>query len=140
MARSTCISAEARDPIEGGTMEELIPFAKELLSQRPSRGLLKVYLVGSVFALLGTVIGLVETVCHPFTSGDTMDSDVAVTLTTPSARQQNPVAIREDVDAEEKKILKEKLAELAGDAALTITLSKRPTSSQRSMANRLHAS
>lgn len=140
MARSTCISAEARDPIEGGTMEELIPFAKELLSQRPSRGLLKVYLVGSVFALLGTVIGLVETVCHPFTSSDTMDSDVAVTLTTPLARQQNPVAIREDVDAEEKKILKEKLAELAGDAALTITLSKRPTSSQRSMANRLHAS
>lgn len=121
-------------------MEELIPFVKELLSQRPSRGLLKVYLVGSVFALLGTVIGLVETVCHPFSSGDTVDSDVAVTLTTPSARQQNHDAIREDVDAEEKKVLKEKLAELAGDAALTVTLSKRPTSSQRSMANRLHAS
>uniref|UniRef100_A0A8D0D3J7 G0/G1 switch 2 n=1 Tax=Sander lucioperca TaxID=283035 RepID=A0A8D0D3J7_SANLU len=52
------------------SMQELIPFAKELLSQKPSRGLLKVYLVGSVFAVLGTVIGLVETVCHPFFSGD----------------------------------------------------------------------
>uniref|UniRef100_A0A671W3V3 G0/G1 switch 2 n=1 Tax=Sparus aurata TaxID=8175 RepID=A0A671W3V3_SPAAU len=41
-------------------MQELIPFAKEMLSQRPSRGLLKVYLVGSVFAVLGTVIGLVS--------------------------------------------------------------------------------
>lgn len=140
MARSTCISAEAREPTEGGTVEELIPFVKELLSQRPGRGLLKVYLVGSVFALLGTVIGLVETVCHPFSSGDAVDSEVAVTLTTPSARQQNHVAVREDANAEEKEVLKEKLAELAGDAALTITLSKRPTSSQRSLANRLHAS
>uniref|UniRef100_A0A3B5B075 G0/G1 switch 2 n=1 Tax=Stegastes partitus TaxID=144197 RepID=A0A3B5B075_9TELE len=39
-------------------IQELIPFAKEMLSQKPSRGLLKVYLVGSVFAVLGTVIGL----------------------------------------------------------------------------------
>lgn len=121
-------------------MKELIPFARELLSQRPSRGLLKVYLVGSVFALLGTVIGLVETVCHPFSSGDTVGSDVAVTLRTPSAGQQNHVVIREDVDVEEQKVLKETLAEPAGNASLTATLSKRPPSSQRSMANRLHAS
>uniref|UniRef100_A0A673A5Y8 Uncharacterized protein n=1 Tax=Sphaeramia orbicularis TaxID=375764 RepID=A0A673A5Y8_9TELE len=33
------------------TMQELIPFAKEMLSQKPARGLLKVYLVGSVFAV-----------------------------------------------------------------------------------------
>uniref|UniRef100_A0A3B4Y0X9 G0/G1 switch 2 n=2 Tax=Seriola lalandi dorsalis TaxID=1841481 RepID=A0A3B4Y0X9_SERLL len=50
-------------------IQELIPFAKEMLSQKPRRGLLKVYLVGSVFAVLGTIIGLVETVCHPFSSG-----------------------------------------------------------------------
>uniref|UniRef100_A0A3Q1EJP7 G0/G1 switch 2 n=1 Tax=Acanthochromis polyacanthus TaxID=80966 RepID=A0A3Q1EJP7_9TELE len=50
------------------SIQELIPFAKEMLSQKPSRGLLKVYLVGSLFAVLGTVVGLVETMCHPFLS------------------------------------------------------------------------
>uniref|UniRef100_A0A3Q3T314 G0/G1 switch 2 n=1 Tax=Mastacembelus armatus TaxID=205130 RepID=A0A3Q3T314_9TELE len=38
-------------------MQELIPFAREMLSKKPNRGMLKVYLVGSVFAVLGTVIG-----------------------------------------------------------------------------------
>uniref|UniRef100_A0A3Q3WD24 G0/G1 switch 2 n=1 Tax=Mola mola TaxID=94237 RepID=A0A3Q3WD24_MOLML len=51
-----------------GNMEEVISFTKEMLRQKPSRGLLKVYVVGSVFALLGTVIGIVETMCHPFSS------------------------------------------------------------------------
>uniref|UniRef100_A0A667Y1T2 Uncharacterized protein n=1 Tax=Myripristis murdjan TaxID=586833 RepID=A0A667Y1T2_9TELE len=37
-------------------MQEFIPFAKEMLSQKPSRGLLKVYLVGSVFAVCGNVV------------------------------------------------------------------------------------
>uniref|UniRef100_A0A3Q2CVK9 Uncharacterized protein n=1 Tax=Cyprinodon variegatus TaxID=28743 RepID=A0A3Q2CVK9_CYPVA len=34
------------------TMQELIPFAKEMFSQKPSRKLLKLYLLGSVFAVL----------------------------------------------------------------------------------------
>lgn len=140
MVTSTCLSVEARNLIQVGTMEELIPFAKELLSQRPSRGLLKVYLVGSVFAVLGTVISLVETMCHPFSSGDTADADVAVTLDrrprTSSARLQNHVQVREDVDVEVKRILKEKVAQLNVDDSLTTTLA----TTQRSIANRLHAS
>uniref|UniRef100_A0A8D2ZNS2 Uncharacterized protein n=1 Tax=Scophthalmus maximus TaxID=52904 RepID=A0A8D2ZNS2_SCOMX len=50
------------------SMQELIPFAREMLSQRPGRALLKVYLLGSVFAVLGTIIGLAETVCRPLYS------------------------------------------------------------------------
>lgn len=120
-------------------MEELIPFAKEMLSQRPSRGLLKVYLVGSVFALLGTVIGLVETVCHPF-SGETLDADMAFMLT----QKQRPAEAQlqhQDEEREEKKIVEEeKLAQKNEDKAQTMTLSKPRTFSQRSSANRLHAS
>lgn len=140
MVTSTRLSVEARNLIQVGTMEELIPFAKELLSQRPSRGLLKVYLVGSAFAVLGTVIGLVETVCHPFTSGDTADADMAAMLarrpTTSSARLQSHVETQEDADVEVETILKEKVSQLDADDSLITTLA--PT--QRSLANRLHAS
>lgn len=124
--------------MEVGTMEELIPFAKELLSQRPSRGLLKVYLLGSVFAVLGTVIGLVETVCHPFSCGDTADADVTLVRRprTISAGLQNHVQRAEDVDVEVKRILKEKVVQLNVDDSISTTLS--PTA--RSIANRLHAS
>lgn len=119
-------------------MEELIPFAKEMLSQRPSRGLLKVYLVGSVFALLGTVIGLVQTVCHPFSSGETLDTEMVFMLT----QKQRPAEAQlqhQDEEREEKEIMEE-LAQKNEDKAQTMTLSKPRTLSQRSLANRLHAS
>lgn len=50
------------------TVHELIPFAKEMLSQKPSRKMVKLYMLGSVLAFFGVVIGLVETVCSPFGS------------------------------------------------------------------------
>ncbi|MEE6493436.1 hypothetical protein FKM82_016832 [Ascaphus truei] len=49
------------------TIHELIPFAKEMLSQKPNRKMVKIYMLGSVLAFFGVVIGLVETVCSPFT-------------------------------------------------------------------------
>uniref|UniRef100_A0A9J8DIL6 G0/G1 switch 2 n=1 Tax=Cyprinus carpio carpio TaxID=630221 RepID=A0A9J8DIL6_CYPCA len=42
------------------TMHELIPFAKEMLSAGPSKGSLKVYLVGGTFAVLGLLSGVVQ--------------------------------------------------------------------------------
>ncbi|KAG8504391.1 G0/G1 switch protein 2 [Galemys pyrenaicus] len=48
------------------TMQELIPLAKELMAQKPGRKLVKLYVLGSVLAFLGAVLGLVETVCSPF--------------------------------------------------------------------------
>nr|XP_002198688.3 G0/G1 switch protein 2 [Taeniopygia guttata]XP_030147920.3 G0/G1 switch protein 2 [Taeniopygia guttata] len=50
------------------TVHELLPFAKEMLSQKPSRKMVKLYMLGSVLAFFGVVIGLVETVCSPFGS------------------------------------------------------------------------
>ncbi|XP_058617976.1 G0/G1 switch protein 2-like [Onychostoma macrolepis] len=58
------------DPIIMETLRELVPFIREVLSQKPSRGLLKVYLVGSVLAVLGLVLGLLELVFQPFSSED----------------------------------------------------------------------
>ncbi|KAK5911821.1 hypothetical protein CesoFtcFv8_001757 [Champsocephalus esox] len=94
-----------------GSMQELIPFVREILSQRPSRGLLKVYLLGSVLAVLGTVIGLLDTACQPFSSGETMDAE-------------------ED----------EELVHEHGAATQSMNLVRCHRLSQRSMANRLHAS
>ncbi|XP_067863869.1 G0/G1 switch protein 2 [Heptranchias perlo] len=52
------------------TMNELIPFAKEMLSQKPNRKMVKIYVMGTVLAFFGVVIGLVETVCRPFVSSE----------------------------------------------------------------------
>ncbi|KAM8756572.1 G0/G1 switch protein 2-like [Acanthopagrus schlegelii] len=121
-------------------MQEFIPFAKEMLSQRPSRGLLKVYLVGSVFAVLGTVIGLVETVCHPFSSGEMMDPEMVLMLAREQrnveAEIQRSVGVQEEAEEEGE----EELAHENGAVTQTMTLSKTHRLSQRSMANRLHAS
>ncbi|KAM4701905.1 G0/G1 switch protein 2 [Discoglossus pictus] len=52
------------------TIHELIPFAKEMLSQKPNKKMVKIYVLGSVLTFFGVVIGLVETVCSPFTGGE----------------------------------------------------------------------
>ncbi|XP_071624567.1 G0/G1 switch protein 2 [Heliangelus exortis] len=57
------------------TMHELIPFAKEMLSQKPNRKMVKLYMLGSVLAFFGVVIGLVETVCSPFTSQGVLEEE-----------------------------------------------------------------
>ncbi|KAK2821041.1 hypothetical protein Q5P01_024000 [Channa striata] len=129
-------------------MQELIPFAKEMLSQKPSRGLLKVYLVGSLFAVLGTVIGLVETVCHPFSSGESMDAEMLLLLaqeqrTVETEAQRivggQKVAVKEQ-DQEEEEEEEGEITHANGAATQSTTLSKDRRLSQRSVANRLHAS
>uniref|UniRef100_A0A8D0GLM9 G0/G1 switch 2 n=1 Tax=Sphenodon punctatus TaxID=8508 RepID=A0A8D0GLM9_SPHPU len=57
------------------TMQELIPFAREMLSQKPNRKMVKLYVLGSVLAFFGVVICLVETVCSPFTSQGRLEED-----------------------------------------------------------------
>lgn len=120
-------------------MEEAILFAKEMLSQKPSRGLLKVYLVGSVFAVLGTVIGLVETVCRPFSS-ETTDPELTFMVAQkkrtvePEPQPQPQRSVGSDDSQEEE------LAETNGAKTRIVSLSKTHRHSQRNMANRLHAS
>lgn len=120
-------------------MQELIPFVKEMLSQRPKRGLVKVFLVGSVFAVLGTIIGLVETVCHPFSSGEPLDAEMLLLLAreqrTVEAETQHNVGGQDEEEEEE-----EAQAHENGAATQSVTLFKTHALSQRSMAHRLHAS
>nr|XP_023649373.1 G0/G1 switch protein 2-like [Paramormyrops kingsleyae] len=59
------------------TVHEFVPFAKEILSQKPSRGMAKVYLVGSVLAFFGVAVGVLETVCQPFYEQEPADEDLA---------------------------------------------------------------
>ncbi|XP_074531402.1 G0/G1 switch protein 2 [Halichoeres trimaculatus] len=125
-----------------GSLQEFIPFAKEMLSQKPSRGLLKVYLVGSVFAVLGTVIGLVETVCHPFSSGEPLDAEMLLML----AREQSSVqaglqhSVSSQEEEEKKKEEEEEEVSESGVTSKSMTLPKNEGLSQRSISNRLHAS
>ncbi|XP_044068531.1 G0/G1 switch protein 2 [Siniperca chuatsi] len=127
------VPAEA-EPVEMESMQEFIPFAKEMLSQKPSRGLLKVYLLGSVFAVLGTVIGLVETVCHPFSSAEPMDTEMVLML----AREQR--SVEAEIQHSVGGLEKEELAHENWATSQSTTPYKTHTLSQRSMANRLHAS
>lgn len=132
-----CVAAD-EESAEVGNMEELISFAKEMLSQKPTRGLLKVYLVGSVFALLGTVIGLVETVCNPFSSGDAVNADMALFL---SQEQRTVEAeLQRSVGGPEEEEEEKELTEKNVSKTQSVSLSKTHRLSQRSMANRLHAS
>ncbi|KAJ8370239.1 hypothetical protein SKAU_G00102670 [Synaphobranchus kaupii] len=59
------------------SMQEIIPFAKEMISQKPSRGMVKVYVVGTVFAFFGVVFGLVETVFQSFSPQEPIDEELA---------------------------------------------------------------
>ncbi|XP_018418269.1 PREDICTED: G0/G1 switch protein 2 [Nanorana parkeri] len=88
------------------TMNELIPFAKEILSQKPNKKMVKMYVLGSVLAFFGVMIGLVETVCSPFTRSEDTDFEEirhSAPLSAPSHRQKkeemliektNPQAVR----------------------------------------------
>ncbi|MBN3276959.1 G0S2 protein, partial [Polyodon spathula] len=106
------------------TMQELIPFAKEMLSQKPNRKMVKVYLVGTVLAFFGVVIGLVETVCHPFSSEEPLEEDAAHLAEHQRRAAEEHRRLREVILEKEKAFSRKQLA----------------TTGQRNTANRLHAS
>ncbi|XP_030623451.1 G0/G1 switch protein 2 [Chanos chanos] len=56
------------------TIQEVIPFAKEMLNAG-SKGSMKVYLVGSTFAVLGVMSGVVEAVCSLFPDNGPYEED-----------------------------------------------------------------
>ncbi|CAM9844320.1 unnamed protein product [Bubo scandiacus] len=84
------------------TMHELIPFAKEMLSQKPNRKMVKLYVLGSVLAFLGVVIGLVETVCSPFTSEGRLEEEEEEKTPAPRREQMLPQK-QEDLILEKSK-------------------------------------
>ncbi|TRZ12496.1 hypothetical protein HGM15179_014615 [Zosterops borbonicus] len=101
------------------TMHELIPFAKEMLSQKPNRKMLKLYMLGSVLAFFGVVIGLVETVCSPFSSEGRLEDEEEDKNKPAASRQQRVPQKRED---------------------LVLDKGKEPPALQRALVTRHHAS
>ncbi|NXE74148.1 G0S2 protein, partial [Cochlearius cochlearius] len=97
------------------TMHELIPFAKEMLSQKPNRKMVKLYMLGSVLAFFGVVIGLVETVCSPFTSDGSLEEE------------KQPAPTREQMLPQKQE-------------DLILEKSKKPAGMQRALVTRQHAS
>ncbi|KAF1651804.1 G0/G1 switch protein 2, partial [Aptenodytes patagonicus] len=100
------------------TMHELIPFAKEMLSQKPNRKMVKLYMLGSVLAFFGVVIGLVETVCSPFTSAGRLEEEEEEKKPAPTQEQMLP--------QKQQDLILEK--------------SKKPVVMQRALVTRQHAS
>ncbi|XP_066559473.1 G0/G1 switch protein 2 [Amia ocellicauda] len=111
------------------TMQEFIPFAKEMLSQKPSRKMLKVYLVGSVLAFLGVVIGIVETVCTPFSSEEPLDEELE------RLADQGQRRLEEEEEEREREEAAARQTERLPPAK-----QQQPIVGQRNTANRLHAS
>ncbi|KAM5294692.1 G0/G1 switch protein 2 [Glossophaga mutica] len=70
------------------TVQELIPLVKEMMAQKPSRKLVKLYVVGSVLALFGVVLGLMETVCSPFTAANRLREEDAAVAALRAARER----------------------------------------------------
>ncbi|KAF7669491.1 hypothetical protein LDENG_00189680 [Lucifuga dentata] len=55
-------------------IDEIIPFAKEMLSQRPRRGMLKIYMLGTTLVVLGVLGGLLEMVLLPFVEQEPIEN------------------------------------------------------------------
>ncbi|KAM9350409.1 G0/G1 switch protein 2 [Symphorus nematophorus] len=116
------------------TIGEIIPFAKEMLNQKPSRGMLKIYMLGSTLAMLGVVGGLVETVLLPFAEQETVEDTLAERIVEKEKKEKKhavkshtTLVCPEDVDVLETVAIEGKAKHLI-------------TTGQRSSANRLHAS
>ncbi|KAM9212241.1 G0/G1 switch protein 2 [Dugong dugon] len=70
------------------TVQELIPLAKEMLGQKPKGKLVKLYVLGSVLAFFGIVLGLVETVCAPFTAARRLRDEEATVASLQAALER----------------------------------------------------
>ncbi|KAJ7999469.1 hypothetical protein DPEC_G00194750 [Dallia pectoralis] len=73
-------------------MYEVMPFVKEMLAQKPNRKMLRLYLIGSVLAVLGTVLALMEFFYQSlFYSGEPLDTELALLI----AREQRVLEAEE---------------------------------------------
>ncbi|XP_045694638.1 G0/G1 switch protein 2 [Phyllostomus hastatus] len=70
------------------TVQELIPLVREMMAQKPSRKLVKLYVVGGVLALFGVVLSLMETVCSPFTAASRLREEEAARAALQAARER----------------------------------------------------
>lgn len=108
------------------SLGEVIPFAKEMLNQRPSKHMLKIYMLGSSLALLGLLGGLVKTLLLLFVEQQIVTEPPAELIWEKQQRWNPELAHPAVMDMQEPFVLKV--------ASTTLP------AGQRSSANRLHAS
>ncbi|XP_053463846.1 G0/G1 switch protein 2 [Nycticebus coucang] len=75
-------------------VQELIPLAKELMAQKRKAKLVQLYVLGSVLALVGVLLGLVETVCSPFTAASRLRDQEAAAAELRAARERQALRQR----------------------------------------------
>ncbi|XP_041802399.1 G0/G1 switch protein 2 [Chelmon rostratus] len=115
------------------TIGEIIPFAKEMLNQRPNRGMLKIYMLGSTLAMLGVVGGLVETVLLPFVEQETVEDTLAELM---EERKKE----KKQVLTAHTTLIQPDVVDVLETVAIEVKAKHLVTAGQRSSANRLHAS
>lgn len=115
--------------IQQGSMEsfgEMIPFAKEMLNQRPSKHMLKIYMLGSSLALLGLVGALVEALLLPFVEQQIVTEPPAESVGDKQKRWKPELAHPAVMDMQKPLAIK--------------VVSTHLPAGRRGSANRLHAS
>lgn len=92
-------------------MQEILPFAKEMISTRPSKGAMKVYLVGGTFAVLGIMSGVMEVACSLFSEQEeitlTKLMEETITMTAQTEEPQTVIPEDDEMDAEMEAKAKE---------------------------------
>lgn len=92
-------------------MQEILPFAKEMISTRPSKGAMKVYLVGGTFAVLGIMSGVMEVACSLFPEQEeitlTKLMEETITMTAQTEEPQTVIPEDDEMDAEMEAKAKE---------------------------------
>lgn len=115
-------------PTRMDTMHEIIPFAKEMLSAGPSKGCLKVYLVGGTFAVLGIMSGAVQMASSFFPDHEEPDFEIL--------KEQELITVKEQVQEPQTSIPEDDEM----DAVMETKAKEMPATRQRRMSFRAHAS
>ncbi|XP_004699912.1 G0/G1 switch protein 2 [Echinops telfairi] len=85
------------------TVQELIPLAKEMLAHKSKGKLVKLYVLGSVLAFFGVVLGLVETVCGPLTAASRPREEEAAVASLQAARDRQALQTQTRAGQDEGK-------------------------------------
>ncbi|KAM7405250.1 hypothetical protein PAMP_012526 [Pampus punctatissimus] len=117
------------------TIGEIIPFAKEMLNQKPSRSMLKIYMLGSTLAMLGVVSGLLETVLLPF-----MEHDPAEDTPVEMMMMIEKKKVKKQVLKSHTTLIRSDVVDVLETVGIEAKAKHLVIAGQRSSANRLHAS
>ncbi|XP_054602313.1 G0/G1 switch protein 2 isoform X2 [Nothobranchius furzeri] len=111
---------------------EIILFAKEMLRQKPSWSMLKIYMLGSTLAMIGMVGGVVEMILQPFLDNHSPGEEQAKFYIEMNKENSTSKSDSATVHAE--------VEDMMGAVSFGAKTKYLGTSIQRSSANRLHAS